>query len=628
MERKISEIDFSGLIKKKFYPSPAAWEDEVLYFLMVDRFSDGEENQYLDNQGNMITDGSTPPFKLEDRCNATRTDEDRKKWFDAGSTFVGGKIKGIESKLGYLKRLGITAIWISPIFKQVAFEGTYHGYGIQNFMDVDPHFGNRDELASMVRTAHSHGIRVILDIILNHSGDVFAYNPEEYKCDIRDNDGNVKGKEACWQMDRSTYGVKGFRDRSGNPSLPFGPVPETEFPDGAVWPAEMQNPAAFSRRGCIRNFDFDPEFREGDFFSLKDINLGNGAVDNFYPSQALFNLCEVYKFWIAFADIDGFRVDTVKHMDDGASRIFTSAIHEFAQSIGKENFYLIAEITGGRENAFNTLQEIGMNAALGINDIPDKLEYLVKGYRDPEWYFDLFRNSILVNKESHTWFKNKVVTTFDDHDQVRKGGNKARFCHDEGPGQKDNYKMILNALALNATTMGIPCIYYGSEQCFDGHGDNDRYLREAMFGGNFGAFESKECHFFNEDNDVYKELNRILEIRKNSIIIRRGRQYLRSISGDGINFGLPRMIGGVIRSVVPWSRIFNNKEVLLAINTDYNEPKSAWVTVDNGLHSARDTMTCIYSTDSLQRNSSVNIEDRNGKAIYITVPAAGFVIFE
>lgn len=58
--------------------------------------------------------------------------------------------------------------------------------------------------------------------------------------------------------------------------------------------------------------------------------------------------------------------------------------------------------------------------------------------------------------------------------------------------------------------MGIPCIYYGSEQQFDGHGGNDRFIREAMFGGAFGAFRSKERHFFNEDGFVYQELSKIL----------------------------------------------------------------------------------------------------------------------
>ncbi len=88
------------------------------------------------------------------------------------------------------------------------------------------------------------------------------------------------------------------------------------------------------------------------------------------------------------------------------------------------------------------------------------------------------------------------------------------------------------------------------------------------------------------------------------------------------------MIAGEIRSVVPWSRIFSKREVLLAINTDYFQPRTAWVTIDNGLHTLEDTLTCIYSTDAQEIGSQVDIEARNGKAVLLTVPAAGFVIYE
>lgn len=326
------------------------------------------------------------------------------------------------------------------------------------------------------------------------------------------------------------------------------------------------------------------------------------------------------------ADLDGLRVDTVKHMDDGASRLFTSIIHEFAQTLGKENFYLIGEITGGRQRAFTTLELTGMNAALGIDDVQDKIEYLIKGFRNPSEYFDLFRNSELVRKESHVWFRNRVVTTFDDHDQVRKGGHKSRFAHDEGPGQR-NPERSLAALAFLATTMGIPCIYYGTEQQLDGHGANDRFIREAMFGGEFGAFESRGRHFFDETHPVYRELKKILRLRREQLVIRRGRQFLRQISGDGQHFGLPVMLGGVIRSVVPWSRIFSDREVLLAVNTDVDIPRTAWVTIDDGLHAAGSRLTCLYSTDASQIGSTLQVEPRNGKAVQLTVPAAGFVAF-
>jgi glycosidase len=617
-EQRLSDLDFRALTQRSFFPSPAAWEDQVLYFLMLDRFSDGNESGYRDNDGDLVMAGTTPLFQLGDAGNAVTTEEGRRDWFDAGGRFVGGTFKGLASKIGYLQRLGVTAVWISPIFKQVSSQESYHGYGIQDFLDVDPRFGTREELRDLVATAHAHGIHVILDIIFNHAGDVFAYDADRYPV----GDGFMDPR---W--DGSPYAVRGYRDAAGQPTLPFGPLdlaahPDA-WPDGAIWPAELQPAATFTQRGRITNWDHDPEFLEGDFFTLKDVGHGQGSLDHYTPSPALKAICEVYKFWIAYADIDGYRIDTVKHMDLGATRFLTAVIKEFTMSIGKENFYLIGEITGGRSRAFTTLELTGLDAALGVDDIPDKLEFLVKGHRSPSGYFSLFRNSELVNKESHTWFRNRVVTIFDDHDQVRKGEDKARFCADP-----DAWKLLVNALALNVTTLGIPCIYYGSEQFFDGKGKNDRFLREAMFGGAFGAFSSRGRHFFNEDSPAYRRLAEILAIRRQRMGLRRGRQYLRPISGDGVNFGLPEPVGDGIRSIIPWSRLFNNEEILLAINTDPNQPLTAWVTVDNELHGEGEVLHRLYATDPDAVPETVAVEARNGKAVRLTVPAAGFVIYE
>jgi glycosidase len=616
-ERSVAELDLRALTARQFFPSPTAWEDEVLYFLMLDRFSDARETDYIDNDGARVRTGSTPPFETIHAGNAARD-----AWVQAGQRFCGGTLRGLATKIGYLSRLGVSAIWISPIFKQLNWRETYHGYGIQDFLDVDPRFGTREDLRDLVSVAHAHGVRVILDIILNHAGDVFAYDADRYSA--RADNGTVF-LDPRW--DGSEYRVAGFRDDRGRPTLPFGPVNLELEPDahphGALWPQELQNPAAFTRRGRIDNWDYAPEFLGGDFFDLKDINLGDGGVDDYRPSAALKVLAKVYQFWMAFADLDGFRVDTVKHMDLGASRFFGSVIHEFAQSIGKENFYLIAEITGGRQRAFETLEITGLDAALGVDDIPDKTEYLVKGRRNPEDYFSLFRNSMLVQKESHVWFRNKVVTMFDDHDQVRKGSDKARFCADPGGDRQ-----VLSALALGATTLGIPCIYYGTEQGFDGAGRSDQFLREAMFGGEYGAFQSRGHHFFRDETPIYRELASILRLRREKLPLRRGRQYLRPISGNGVDFGLPRLIGGEMRSIVPWSRIFNDVEMLVAINTDPAGPRTAWVTIDAALHRVGDSLRCLYSTDPSQIGQTVGIAGRNGLSVLLTLPPAGFVIFE
>lgn len=623
---QLASLNISQLTSgTSYFKSPVAWEDQVLYFLMLDRFSDNNEKDYQDVNGKTVSNGTTPLFAPTDEQNAIQNPSDASQWREAGGKYVGGTLNGLKSKLGYLKRLGVSAIWVSPIFKQVGFQETYHGYGIQDFLQVNPRFGTDQELKDLVSAAHDQGILVILDIILNHSGNVFSYDKQRQP-NYKDGSGHFDPR---W--DGGHYPVLGFNDKSGQPNIPFtqsNPANPASLPDldSSIWPVEFQDPSYFTQKGRISNFDHDPEFREGDFFDLKDIHHGVGSVDAYIPSAALLSLIKAYQYWIAFADIDGYRIDTVKHMEDGASRIFGSAIHEFAQSVGKDNFLLVGEITGGRFRAFDTMEVTGLDAALGIDDIPNKLEFLVKGSSNPNDYFSLFRNSLLIGKDSHTWFRNKVVTVFNDHDQVSHGGAKARFCADA-----DKAKLVLNALALNIFSLGIPCIYYGTEQGFNGHGDGegaDRYIREAMFGGEFGSFESKGVHFFNESNPVYSEFAKLVAIRTEHPALRRGRQYLRPISGDGLNFGLPEMIGGKILSLVPWSRILSEHEIILAINTDANAAKTAWVTIDASLHKPGDTLICIYSSDPTQINATAVIQAKNGLSVLLTVPAAGLIIFK
>ena len=625
---------------RTFWPSPACWGDQVIYFLMLDRFSDGKETDYLDNEGKRVmVPGGTPRFDpLRDA--GTDTNPARR---DAGRTWCGGTLRGAASKLGYLKRMGVTALWVSPVFKQCAGCDSYHGYAIQNFLDVDPHFAPpgadaRQELRDFVREAHRNGIYVLLDIVLNHTADVFEYKPDRYWNDAGEGRGYF---EIRW--DGREYPVLGFKGRDGkaipsvDPNQPLGPVADDHFPDGAVWPAELQSMDAFSRQGEIRNWDWYPEYLNGDFYSLKNVNMGAGGVADFRASPALVALTDCYKYWIAYADIDGFRIDTVKHIEPGAARYFASTIHEFAQRIGKENFYLIGEITGGRQFAFHRLEETGIDAALGIDEIPSRLEQLILGTCEPDAYFSLFRNSLLVNKDSQQWFNDKVVTMYNDHDMV--GRTQARLCA-YYPDRKSAERIALMALAVNVTTMGIPCIYYGSEQCFNGGPGGDEQLREAMFGGKFGSFKSAGRHFFDEDAWVYRKLGELVALRRDIVALRRGRQYLREISGvespsGADDFGLPTGYTGPVWSIIAWSRVFDDQEILVAINTSLKETITKWVTVDGTLTVAGDRFTCIY--DNLcPGTTGLNCPDKSQavialpsgrKVIRLTMERGGLLVF-
>jgi len=639
--QSLQDIDWSSLISgKEFYPSPVAWQDELLYFLFVDRFSDGREYGGFANISGTDNDGPTAArttslFRAEKHA----WQANRESWFEAGQNWCGGTLAGLQDKLGYLQRLGITALWLSPVFKQVTGSHDYHGYGVQNFLEVDPHFGTRDDLKNLVAKAHAAGIRVILDIILNHSGDVFAY----------------QGNYRYYYHRGEQWPVAGFRTHSqDHGTLPFAPLAMDLYPqaspDEAVWPLEFQSAEAWTRQGEIRNWDSFPEYLDGDFLSLKDIYHGSGtdnpatawdileSIRCFRTAPALTHLAEVYKFWIGFADLDGFRIDTVKHMEPGAVRYFTNVIHEFAQSLGKENFYLIGEVTGGRPHAVNMVNTTGLDAALGINDIPDKLEFLAKGWRSPgnpdtaqeEGYFDLFRNSLLDNKHTHQWYSGHVVTLFDDHDQVGVK-HKFRFCGQ----QQDSHQFLPPALAINLLTAGIPCLYYGTEQAFNGADKrteeadySDVFLRECMFGGSFGSFQSSGHHFFNEGQPIYGLIHALSSLRKNHISLRRGRQYLRQVSPTGTegDFHFPQPIGEELRWVVAWSRIFAGREYLCAINTDATQALTVWVTVDHGINPPGAQMVCLLATDSSELGTTVEVEEKNGSAVRLTLPAAGVIV--
>jgi glycosidase len=635
--RSIREIDWDTLRNNTFHPSPEAWEDQTFYFLLVDRFSDGNEADYRDNTGEGIISGKTPLGRREEvEGTALNTPDAARSWRRAGGTWCGGNLRGLTTKLGYLKRLGITAIWVSPLLKQAAYSpDSYHGYGTQDFLEVDPHFGTKDDLRALVTTAHGLGMYVILDIILNHTADVFAY---------------AEDGDLCWRPE--PYPVAGFRDAKGEPTLPFSPVDTERFPevypDGAVWPSELQQPECFTRKGRIEDWDNYPEYEEGDFFAYKDLSLGTGQDGEFQPSDALRALVEVYKYWIAFADLDGFRLDTVKHMPNAAVQYFAREIHTFAESLGKHNFYLIGEIVGDRADACMTLLDTSLNAALGIAEVPRKIRGIIQGTRAPAEYFDIFVNSRREG-ECHpdpVWWRDRVVTFFDDHDQVGKN-IKGRLASEFGEDKQQTELGVLRAVAFQTLTLGIPCLYYGTEQGFDGHvfeGDNplqdmddvaigpspdDQLIRECLFGGPFGAFRSAGCHFFDETGWLYQQIARLLELRRAHPALRRGRQYLRELSVDGKRFWTPVPGEEPYQGIIAWSRLLDVDEFVCAINTDSERPQRALVTTDETRHApSNGPLVCLYSTDPAQiGHEACPVETANGSAVDIIVPTGGIVVY-
>jgi glycosidase len=595
--RKLEDINLKEIKKGREYTkSPEAWDEELFYFLLVDRFNNHEQDYPLYD-----------PEK--DYENALQSEESRNNWLEAGNDWVGGTLQGIIEKLDYLENLGVTVLWISPILKQPVYSKNYHGYGIQNFLKIDPHFGSREDLKELVEKAHARGIYIILDVIINHSGDVFLY----------------ESVDPAYTGEQSP--VQAFRNKKGEPIVdPENPDYDEQWPDGGIWPQELFKLDTFTRKGYIRDWDNDPEYKEGDFYSLKNINTGSGDLTDYNPSEALKVLTECYKYWIAYADLDGFRLDTVKHINPGAVRYFTTELKEFAQTLGKKEFFVVGEITGGMEFAKTICEKTGLNAALGINKIPENLENVAKGYYPAENYFSIFTNSEVMSEGKEQWYHKNVMTMFDDHDMVYQQLHKERFCAD-----KKTAPLLTNAEFINFFTAGIPCIYYGTEQSFDGSGDQDKYIRESMFGGDFGAFRTQNRSFFDQQNPVYQDIKKFADLRKEYIHLRIGRQYLRKIAvSDDQNFHLPAAGEDRCSDIIAWSRIFSQEEFLLAVNCDLDNSQVSKVIVDGTLHEPGDQFECIYSSDQDQIGSKVEVvkSDEWDKHIEIKTAAQGRVIYK
>ena len=591
------------------HPSPADWRDQTFYFLLPDRFSDGREQ-------------TRPMFDRRDP--SLHRAADRQAWLNGGAVFQGGTLTGIRSKLPYLRDLGVTALWIGPVWKQRADLQTYHGYGIQNFLDVDPRFGTRQELRELVDAAHAQEMYVMLDVIYNHSGNNFFY----------DLDGHPE-RELPYRpkplppAPPAPYAIHGWRDPSGQ-STNRQPL----APDDAVWPAEFQNHQWYTRAGRIGSWDPkawenpqhpDNEFRRGDFYDLKDIDHTRG--------DALSALIKAYQYWIALSDCDAFRIDTVKHVSLEASRSFCGAIHEYAESIGKENFLLVGEVTGGARMQRDYLEVFGRNidAVLDIGVPAAELTSMVKGFGTPGAFFDNFAGHDEIG--SHRETGRYHVSILDDHDMV--GRAKARFA--AGNTSDSRYEQVAHAVGTQLMTLGMPCIYYGTEQAFDGRSpsDDDRFIREAMFGGTFGAFETSGCHFFDQDHPAYLRIAALARVRNRrdaaGLTLRRGRQYLREISRDGNGDGFPGA-----GELCGWSRILRDHEVLVVVNTNGAATMRAHVTIDATLHQPPTALTYLYRSDWSDaelkaatppaQTEAIHL-DANGRAsVFISLPPAGMAV--
>lgn len=530
------------------FPSPEDWRDQWIYFVMVDRFNNP----------------AAPP---------------RHQPFDDPGFFgyQGGKFSGVRQQLPYIKQLGAGAIWLSPVLKNLPFDqGSYHGYGIHDFLRAEPRLADNpqradDELRQLVDAAHQQGLYVILDIVLNHTGNVFAY-----QCDPGDQIclGNAGAQSSFHAQPQAIR----WRDATGTARPEFPDIAAIPNPpsDALVWPSEMQQNPFFRRQGLP-----DGDDTVGDFSVLKQMMTDDPDLQRF--------LIRAYQYVIARFDVDGFRIDTLRYLKGDLARLFGNSMREFALSAGKKNFFTFGEVFD--QNAEDDIARfigrstndqselVGVDAAL---DYPlfNTLKPAVKAFVAPTAVVGMYQRRKAVEQDilsSHGDATRYFVTFLDNHDVKE----RIRFVDPNHPGAFDD--QVTSGLACLYSLPGIPCLYYGTEQGLQGHG-SDPAVREALWGG----------PGFDLTNFFYRQIRQIADVRAEQAALRYGRFYFRPVSGDGTNFGISPFPGGVLA----FSRILNDQEVVVVANTSTSQGQELDVIVEIQLSSAGDQFTVLYGNQT------------------------------
>ena len=438
---------------------------EVFYFVMPDRFANGDT---ANDRG-----GLSGPREV------TGFDPTRKGWYH------GGDLPGLISKLDYVKGLGTTAIWLTPSFKNKPVQGLgspfpsagYHGYWITDFTQIDPHLGTNQDLRTLIDGAHARGMKVFFDVITNHTADVIDYAEKRYDyiskatSPYRDANGNVFD-------DRDFAGKSTFPTLDPNISFPYHPVlaPGDEHLKVPDW---LNDVTLYHNRG---NSTFSGESSTyGDFAGLDDLFTENAKV--------VSGMEQIYDSWIRNFGVDGFRIDTMKHVNLEFWQQFLPHILQTARSVGKTQFFAFGEnfdlasnpfisrfSTAGRSQAVLDFPFQQQAREFAASHPTDQLREL---FAQDDWFTDADSNAY------------QLPTFLGNHDM----GHIGMFLRDDNPGALEPELLRRDVLAheLMYFSRGNPVVYFGDEQGFTGAG-NDQAARQDMFA-------SQDSEYNNIDDD-------------------------------------------------------------------------------------------------------------------------------
>lgn len=493
-------------------------EDEIIYFVLPDRFENGDpKNDRGGIKGGPLQHGFDPTHK---------------------GFYHGGDLKGLTQRLDYIQGMGITAIWFAPVFKNKPVQGKpgeesagYHGYWVTDFTQVDPHFGTNAEFKAFVDAAHARGMKVYMDIITNHTADVIDY---------------VEG-EATGYAYRSK-GEYPYSRRGGPDGAPINEgFAGDDNPDPANWaqltdptyaytpfvreaeknvkvPAWLNDVTLYHNRGDSHWVGESAVY--GDFVGLDDLATENPRV--------VAGMIDIFGAWIDDFGIDGFRIDTAKHVNPAFWQAFVPAMLARAKAKGIDHFHIFGEIAFEEPTATLAAQvmaESGLPYALDMG-FAKAAQMVASGKSPPRLMAEFLAQDAIYPGGAKTALG--LPTFLGNHDF----GRFSMFVREmSGSDAPDT---LLARVKLGHAMMfllrGVPTVYYGDEQGFISDG-NDQLAREDMFPSQVAVYNDNVLvgtsattaqSNFDVAHPLYRLIGELAAARSSSPALRRGLSTVRA----------------------------------------------------------------------------------------------------
>ncbi|MCJ8292982.1 MAG: alpha-amylase family glycosyl hydrolase [Colwellia sp.] len=428
-----------------------AFQDEVFYFVLPDRFYNGDSSNDLGAAAN------------DKKRSVSRGGLDKTH----KGMYHGGDLAGLTEKLPYLDNMGVSAIWLTPILRNRAMQaGTsgYHGYWILDFTEIDPHLGSNAELKNFIDQAHKRNIKVFFDIITNHTADVIKYQ----ECHGADGLG--------WIVD----------DGKGN-DCPF--ISLAELAQGKHYTSVIPAGDETLKYPKWLN-DMDVYHNQGDSFWRGESSVRGdfAGLDDLYTQKAsvVNGMVDIYKDIIDEFKPDGFRIDTVKHVNIEFWQQFSPALMQHAKTQGIDNFFMFGEVYSFEPellSRFTTEAKIPSVLDFAFQGAMTKTlveqqgtDVLAQLFAKDHFYQTEHKDLDL--KSMRNTNANQLVNFTGNHDMGRFAYTLKQSPHNYSEQAQIQRNLLAHAMMF--FSRGVPVIYYGDEQGFVGDGGDQASRQDMM----------------------------------------------------------------------------------------------------------------------------------------------------